>query len=86
MKLVVVPLSIIRRRIDRIIKNSLTIHLIFLKIALIIGAIFKNELTVSMLHTVHCCSFISSSILVGLNCENQIVMIFLHHELRRWQL
>ena len=51
-KLIVVPFSIICRGIYRIVKNSLTIHLIFFKLTLIIGSVLKNELAISVLHAI----------------------------------
>ncbi len=81
MELVVEPLSIVGRTAGSVVQYSLASHLVVLKLALVVGAVFKEQFALAMLAAVQDCSFIPPTVLIGLNGEYELVFLLKHGSL-----
>lgn len=92
MKLIVLPIPFIGRLAHLIVECTLAIHLIFSELALIIGSILVDQLSLTMFASIESHTFIPSAIFVCLYSEDKLrFSVLFHHKFRycyfiAWQL
>lgn len=79
MKLAVDPLTVVGWLALAVVKDSLTVYLIFFKIPFIEGSIFKLKASLTMFHTIQCITFIEMPFFVSKFAINLIVLITYKH-------
>jgi hypothetical protein len=87
-ELVVEPLAVVCGAVRSIIEGALSSHLVILELALVVSAVFKQQLSLAMLTALQDGSFISAAVLVSLDGEDELVFLLEHRSLglllERW--